>query len=307
MQCQGPLTKWGGYNSKWPAGGYTTQLDIYLDAAYATANADTYGGNMACLLPPGDATEPACKGTRFDYSSAINNTSGTHLRDFGFNVSTGLAGDTCSGFIVIGTTNVDRIGANPNGPGGLVHSHFRLVHVQAHVLRGRWLPQGADGDHSGQRRSRDGELDHLGDGCHRDRGLQPVRLVHEPGDLGLADRQRLDDGMRHASPGRRGAPARGRAAPGRRDPSRLFPPSSLFPPCRLFPRLLPPSRDQEVGNEIINRNVRACIIEVRALGPSQVLSRAVPRGAGGGHGPPDRAGQRQDPGARSCSRRTSAA
>ena len=115
--CQGPFTKWGGYNSTWPAGGYTTQLDIYLDTAYATANPDSYGGNMACLLPPGDATAPTCKGTRFDYSSAINNTSGAHLRDFGFNVSTGLAGDDCSGFTVLGTTNVDRIGANPNVPG----------------------------------------------------------------------------------------------------------------------------------------------------------------------------------------------
>jgi hypothetical protein len=117
VQCPGPLTRWGGYNSTWPAGGYTTQLDIYLDAAYATANPDTYGGNMACLLPPGNAAEPTCKGTRFDYSSAINNDNGTHLRDFGFNVSTGLAGDDCPGFTVIGTTNVDRIGADPNGPG----------------------------------------------------------------------------------------------------------------------------------------------------------------------------------------------
>ena len=118
MQCQGPLTSWGGYNSTWPVGGYTTQVDVYLDTAYATANPDSYGGNMACLLPPADATDVNCKGTRFDYSSAINNTSGAHLRDFGFNVSTGLAGDNCTGFMVIGTTNVDRIGANPNGPDG---------------------------------------------------------------------------------------------------------------------------------------------------------------------------------------------
>ena len=111
VHCYGPLTRWGGYNSTW-LGGYTTQVDIYLDAAYATANPDTYGGNLECLVP--HATDVACKGTRFDYTSAINNTDGKHLRDFGFNVSTGLAGDACDGFMVIGTTNVDRIGANPN-------------------------------------------------------------------------------------------------------------------------------------------------------------------------------------------------
>lgn len=117
--CYGPLTRWGGYNTKWPVGGYTTQLSIYLDAAYATANPDSYGGNLGCLVPPGNAAEPTCKGTRFDYTSAINNNSETptHLRDFGFNVSTGLAGDDCSGFTVVATTNVDRVGADPNGPG----------------------------------------------------------------------------------------------------------------------------------------------------------------------------------------------
>ena len=57
--CQGPFSKWGGYNSTWPAGGYTTQLDIYLDAGYATANNDSFGGNMAYLLPPGDAQPTA--------------------------------------------------------------------------------------------------------------------------------------------------------------------------------------------------------------------------------------------------------
>jgi hypothetical protein len=121
VHCYGPLTRWGGYNGKWPAGGYTTQVDVYLDAAYATANPDTYGGNRACLLP--NPTDVTCNGTRFDYTSAINKNSEppelpSHLRDFGFNVSTGLGGDDCSGFMVVGTTNVDRIGANPNSPGG---------------------------------------------------------------------------------------------------------------------------------------------------------------------------------------------
>lgn len=119
VHCYGAFTRWGGYNITWPAGGYTTQVDIYLDAAYATANPDTYGGNITCLVA--NAAEPTCKGTRFDYTSAINsstpNAAGNpqHLRDFGFNVSTGLAADACPGFMVVGTTNVDRIGADPNG------------------------------------------------------------------------------------------------------------------------------------------------------------------------------------------------
>jgi hypothetical protein len=66
---------------------------------------------------------PSVKGTRFDYTSAINsstpdgNGDAVHLRDFGFNVSTGLAGDTCDGFTVTGQTVVNRINANPNIPG----------------------------------------------------------------------------------------------------------------------------------------------------------------------------------------------
>ncbi|HEX6586989.1 MAG TPA: hypothetical protein VF052_09570 [Solirubrobacterales bacterium] len=125
--CSGPNTNWGGVSPPtFPVGGYTTQVDIYLDAAYAQANREpnNYGGNFACLAPvpetdPPGATDAACKGTRFDYSSAINNNTGTHLRDFGFNVSTGLStgllptGEPCSGFTVTGQTVVNRANANP--------------------------------------------------------------------------------------------------------------------------------------------------------------------------------------------------
>jgi len=116
VRCSGPFTDWGGYGATWN-GTYTTQVDIYLDAAYAQANADTYGGNYVDLTAPNPSTDPADKGTRFDYTSAINNNTGAHLRDFGFNVSTGLTGDTCPGFTVTGQTVVNRINANPNIPG----------------------------------------------------------------------------------------------------------------------------------------------------------------------------------------------
>lgn len=57
----GNFTRWGGYSSTFPASGYTTSVDIYLDVNGAYSN-----------------------NTRFDYSSAINNTAGTHRRDFIF-------------------------------------------------------------------------------------------------------------------------------------------------------------------------------------------------------------------------------
>jgi hypothetical protein len=119
VNCPGPFTRWGGYNQTW-TGGYTTQVDIYLDAEYAQANADSYGGNITCLEASTPSSDPACKGTRFDYTSAINsatpNLTGdpVHLRDFAFSVSTGLDGDNCGGFTITAQTNVNRTGANPN-------------------------------------------------------------------------------------------------------------------------------------------------------------------------------------------------
>jgi hypothetical protein len=55
-----PFTQWGGYSSTFQE--YTTSIDIYLDVDGDWAN-----------------------NTRFDFSSAINNSSGEHRRDFIFN------------------------------------------------------------------------------------------------------------------------------------------------------------------------------------------------------------------------------
>ncbi len=63
----GASTKWGGqYRSEFPAGGYSTSLDLYLKMDTASNGAKE----------------------QVDYSSAINNQSGTHLRDFIFHVGT---------------------------------------------------------------------------------------------------------------------------------------------------------------------------------------------------------------------------
>ncbi len=123
-ELYGPYTDWGNSNNYTWNGPYTTQVDIYLDTAYANANPDTYGGNIAGLsldaTPPGVPSDATVKGTRFDFTSAINsstpdsNGDAQHLRDFGFNVSTGYADDGCDGFMITGQTVVNRINANPN-------------------------------------------------------------------------------------------------------------------------------------------------------------------------------------------------
>jgi hypothetical protein len=56
------FTRWGGYNSVFPAGGYITSIDIYLDMNGGFAN-----------------------DTRFDWTSAVSTPANTHRRDFIFN------------------------------------------------------------------------------------------------------------------------------------------------------------------------------------------------------------------------------
>ena len=121
VNCSGPFTRWGGYSHIWN-GTYTTQVDIYLDADYANdpANADSSQGNH-CLRTDPDPAE--CRGTRFDYSSAINkstldsNGDTQHLRDFGFVVGTGQPNGPCTdqeGWVVNAQTNVNRNSAFPD-------------------------------------------------------------------------------------------------------------------------------------------------------------------------------------------------
>ena len=95
----GPYTNWGGYSSIFPTGGYSTRVDIYLDATYARAHPDT----------------------RFDWSSAINRPDGQHRRDFVFNVGTDALG-----FVITGGNNANRCNADPysNDPG-----HAPKIHI----------------------------------------------------------------------------------------------------------------------------------------------------------------------------------
>jgi hypothetical protein len=87
----GSFTRYGGYSSVFPTGGYTTSIDIYLDMDASTTGSDV----------------------RFDWSSAISNTSGTHRRDFVFSVGT----DGGGGFVMSASNNAPGWPANPgNNP-----------------------------------------------------------------------------------------------------------------------------------------------------------------------------------------------
>jgi hypothetical protein len=130
----GPYTNWGGYSSIFPPGGYQTRVDIYLDVQWAQTHFDQ----------------------RFDWASAVNNTSGDHQRDFVFN-----AGTEPTGFVISGSNNSTRCGAFPANPGRtpthitmsgwytFEHSfigvpgsplvvEMRLIHKSTNVTLGTW-------------------------------------------------------------------------------------------------------------------------------------------------------------------------
>jgi hypothetical protein len=93
----GAITHFGGYEPTFPAGGYTTSVDVYLNV----------GAN-----DPND--------TRFDWSSAINNATGSHRRDFVFNAGFYNDSDgTGSGprFVISASNNANRSAAYPKNPG----------------------------------------------------------------------------------------------------------------------------------------------------------------------------------------------
>jgi hypothetical protein len=83
-------TDWGGSTDEFPAGGYTTEVDVYLD------------------------TNCPANDTRFDWSSAVSNTAGNHRRDFVFNAGCYTAGG--NHFTISASTNAGRGGAFPANP-----------------------------------------------------------------------------------------------------------------------------------------------------------------------------------------------
>jgi hypothetical protein len=96
-KATGDFTRWGGYNSTFPANGYTTSIDIYLDLSATSTN-----------------------DTRFDFTSAINNPSGNHRRDFAFNAgfyNDAVAPGSGSRFVVSASNNTGRGNSYPKNPG----------------------------------------------------------------------------------------------------------------------------------------------------------------------------------------------
>jgi hypothetical protein len=94
------FTRFAGYANEFPAGGYTTAVDIYLDTASGAAN-----------------------DTRFDWDVASSNTATPpqHRRDFVFNGGYYNDSDaTGSGprYVISASTNAGRSGAFPKNPGG---------------------------------------------------------------------------------------------------------------------------------------------------------------------------------------------
>ena len=81
--CSGPFTRWGGYETVFPAAGYKSSVDIYLDTSFAAAHPDY----------------------RFDWDSAVNDSSGNFLQDYVFNAGTNAAG---TGFVIGTSTNAGR-------------------------------------------------------------------------------------------------------------------------------------------------------------------------------------------------------
>jgi len=99
----GSFTRWGGYKSVFPTGGFTTAIRIYLDPAAGWAN-----------------------DTRFSFTSAVSNIAGEHLRDFGFNAAfyndaTGPGAGTDR--ILVNVSNgVGRGNSNPKDANVLISS-----------------------------------------------------------------------------------------------------------------------------------------------------------------------------------------
>lgn len=107
--AEGAFTRWGGYGgipgcgpsgcaASFPANGYITSIDIYLDAESLTRANDT----------------------RFDFSSAINDPSGAHRRDFVFNAGFYNDTDTTGAgprFVITASNNAGRDSAFPKNPG----------------------------------------------------------------------------------------------------------------------------------------------------------------------------------------------
>jgi len=95
--ADGAFTRFAGYETPFPAGGYATSVDVYLNVGAGNAN-----------------------DTRFDWDSAISNATGGFRRDFVFNAGFYNDSDTTGTvprFVISASNNAGRSGAFPKNPG----------------------------------------------------------------------------------------------------------------------------------------------------------------------------------------------
>jgi len=141
LLCEGPYTDFGlGFHTAkpFPSGGYTAQLDVYLDVTYASRHPDcgtaspvgapctpdptgtsaTLGTvNPACTTNPNGID---CEGSRFTWTVGLNDPSGNFHRDYVFQVGTapdphtvGGFGGCTEGYIINAQYNSFRSGGQP--------------------------------------------------------------------------------------------------------------------------------------------------------------------------------------------------
>jgi len=104
-------TFWGGASQTFPAGGYTTSVDIYLDIS------PPY---MPSALAP-----PYANDTRFDWTSAIGTPQCSHRRDFVFNAGFYSDTDTTGTgprFVISASNNAGRGSSFPKNPGRMPYT-----------------------------------------------------------------------------------------------------------------------------------------------------------------------------------------
>ena len=125
------FTRWGGYGgvsgcsgnacaAPFPANGYITSIDIYLDADSLTSANDT----------------------RFDFSSAINQPDGNHRRDFVFNAgfyNDAVAPGTGPRFVISASNNAGRDSSFPRNPG---RDPFTIIDDGWYTFQHKFLDNG---------------------------------------------------------------------------------------------------------------------------------------------------------------------
>ncbi|OPZ30434.1 MAG: hypothetical protein BWZ02_00769 [Lentisphaerae bacterium ADurb.BinA184] len=134
------FSRYGGYSSVWPAGGFRMELAMYLDMAWTAYN-----------------------DMRFEWISAICNNAGNHRRDFVFNMGTQTAADAALGNYGIYIDGGNNAGGDPrdNNPifltagdwyllrctfyddGGVVACDMQVLDTTGTTVLGTWTRKDA--------------------------------------------------------------------------------------------------------------------------------------------------------------------